>query len=531
VALPAEAEKVAALRSRLSYLPTWGISKQVTTSSQHFAMPVTPYELLGRLPDFVAQLRTTPPVRVESSVFEVKGWCDSEGELWKEATDAAVCFANSEGGIVLIGLDNQRLIEEAPRCPHEKVTPEWLQESVRMHSHPPVECTACRLGEAVPATPEAAKQCIVLLVPRKSVAGMHRTHRDVCLVRHGGRCEVDHLSSQDDHTSILLDGAGLESLSKESLHWAFTNHVVRPRQPQRWRESRRSIEDLLVDFNLVTPREKGTAITLAAALLFGKKEFLSRLTGSAFLRVTFNDSGSASSEPYTVYIQQNIADTFRDLWTRRGDLAACTASSLPEKCLRELVVNALIHRSYRSPEPVNVRITPDHLLEIQNPGGFLRNLSPRNLINASPVHRNPLLTEAAALLGFCEKSGSGIDIVYQEAVASGHDFPYFDGDADAFSAIVPLQRDTNLAKFIRSRGREFTRLESLLVLKHLHKTPQADIGQLARVIERPVDFTESLLQELIKRQIIQEDHASFSLSGPVRYEIENPADRDQGTLF
>jgi ATP-dependent DNA helicase RecG len=494
-------------------------------------MPMTPYELIGRLPDFVNQLRTTPPDQVKRSIFEVREWCGNEQDLWKEATDAAVCMANTDGGIVLFGLDPQRLIDEAPPCPHEKVTPEWLEASVRQHSNPPVECTACRLGEAVPATPSAAQNCLVLLVPRRTIAGMHRTHRGVAFIRHGDRCEVDHLSSQDDHSSLLLDGAGLESLSKESLNWAFTNHIVRPRQPQRWRESRRSIEDLLMDFNLVSPREKGAAVTLAAALLFGSKEFLSSLTGSAFLRVTLNRSEGASSEPYTIHIQQNIADTFRDLWMRRGDLAGCTPSSLPEKCLRELVVNALLHRSYRSSEPVNVRITPDHLLEIQNPGGFLRNLGPRNLINASPVHRNPLLTEAAALLGFCEKSGSGIDIVYHEAVASGHDFPCFDGDAEAFTAIVPLELDTNFARFIRSRGKDFTRLESLLVLKHLHKTPQADIGQLARVIERPVEFTESLLQELSRRQVIQEDHARYGLSDPVRDEIENPPDRDQGTLF
>ena len=500
-------------------------------SFQHFGMPMTPYDLLARLPRLVEQLRATPPGRVDRGILEVKGWCNNERDLWKEATDAAVCLANADGGIVLVGLDNDCLIDQAPPCPHENVTPEWLKELVRKYSHPPVECTACRLGEAVPAAPIAAKDCIVLLVPRKTIVGMHRTHHGVCLIRHGDRCDVDHLSSQDDYSRTLLDEAGFDSLSRESLQWAFTNHVVRPRQPLRWRDSGRSVEDLLMDFNLVCSRGTGTSITLAAALLFGKKQFLSRLTGSTFLRVTVVGSGTPPADPYTVHIQQNIVDTFRDLWTRRGDLSACTASSIPERCLRELVVNALIHRSYRASEPVNVRITPDHLIEIQNPGGFLRNLGPRNLINASPVHRNPLLTEAAALLGFCEKSGSGIDIVYQEAVASGLDFPYFDGDAEAFSALVPLQRDTNFAQFIRNRGKDFTRLESLLILKHLHKTPQADVGQLARVIERPAGFTESLLRELSKRQVIQEDHACFSLSDPVRYEIENPADHDQGTLF
>src|SRR5260370_13111016 len=99
-------------------------------------------------------------------------------------------------------------------------------------------------------------------------------------------------------------------------------------------------------------------------------------------------------------------------------MAAYMGTTAPDRCLRELLVNALIHRSYRSSGPINIRINPDQLFEIQNPGGFLRNLSPQNLINANPVHRNRLLTEAMTLLGFCEKSGSGIDVVYQEAIAS-----------------------------------------------------------------------------------------------------------------
>lgn len=492
---------------------------------------MTPYDLLARLPAFVEQLKTTPAAGAEGGIFEVKGWGVNERGLSKETTNAAVCLANTDGGIILVGLEEDCLLDQALPCPHERVTPNWLQESVRKNSHPPVDCTACTLGEVAPSAPDAARKCIVLLVPQKTILGVHRTQSGVCLVRRGGHCEVDHLTSQDDFTGIVIEDAGLDSLSKESLQWAFSNHVVRPRQPQRWRESQRSIEDLLADFNLVTTSGTRPAVTTAAALLFGKKEMLNRLAGSTMMRVTVNGPVSPSSEPYTVTIQQNIVDTFRDLWSQRGDLAACTAAALPERCLRELVVNALIHRSYRSQEPVNVRISPEHLLEIQNPGGFLRNLGPENLINASPVHRNRLLTEAAALFGFCEKSGSGIDIVYQEAVASGHDFPYFDGDADAFTAIVPLEKDTNFAKFLHFRGKEFARLESLLVLKRLHKSPQADIGQLARVIQRPAGYTESLLQDLIKRRVIREDHALYSLSEPVRYEIDYPADRDQGTLF
>jgi predicted HTH transcriptional regulator len=142
-----------------------------------------------------------------------------------------------------------------------------------------------------------------------------------------------------------------------------------------------------------------------------------------------------------------------------------------------------------------------------------------------------LLSEAVALLGFCERSGSGIDLVYEEAVASGHDFPYFDGDSEAFSAIVPLQRDTNFAKFIRYRAKEFTRLESLLIIKHLQKVGEAGVSELSGVVQRPTEFTETVLRDLAGRLVLKKENSQFSLSEPVRHEIEHPLDRDQRTLF
>jgi hypothetical protein len=51
------------------------------------------------------------------------------------------------------------------------------------------------------------------------------------------------------------------------------------------------------------------------------------------------------------------------------------------------------------------------------------------------------------------------------------------------------------------------------------------------IIERPVEFTESPLQELSGRLVIQEDRTRLSLSGPLRDEIDYPADHDRGNVF
>lgn len=489
--------------------------------------------LLSHLLAFLADLQRCPPHEVERGKFEVKSWCTDERELWKEVCDAAICLANSDGGLVLVGPKDRELLQFTAPCPHPHVSPEWLKDQVQRFSVPPVECSGHWLRDVCDHVPSAAERCIIVAVPRRRILGLHRTHRGVCLVRHGDSCDVDHLAPEDDYTGIAVERASIASLSRESMQWAFKSSAHGPRSHLRWRSASRSVDDLLVDFGLVRSDGPEKFPTLASLLLFGTKEALARLTEGPFFRITVTGLQQPWTDPFTVTVQQNVADTLRDIWTRQGPVYAHAGAAMPEGCFHELIVNALIHRSYRALEPINIRIAPGRLFEIQNPGGFLRGLNPQNLINCSPVHRNRLLTEAVALLGFCEKSGSGIDIVYQEALAFGHDFPYFAGDAEAFSAMLPLERHSNFAKFVQYRGKDFTRLESLLMIKHLHKNQRATLDDLARIAQRPPDLTRDIVRDLVRRQILVEADAPsmVSLSAAVMDEIERPLDRNQPTLF
>lgn len=276
-------------------------------------------EALQSLREFVEKLETKPPCDVERGTFEVKGWCRTERELWKLVVDAVVCLANAEGGAVLVGPDDGQRIQLTRPCPHPGVSPEWLREQIRKFSHPPVECSAHRLKDLYSSLPGTAGQALVVLVPRKRIMGVHTTHAGVCLIRHQDNCEIDHLASADDYSAIVVERASLESLSPKSLQWAFGNTAVRPRTHLKWRQSRRSVDDLLSDFNLIYPGDGRTfAVTLAAILLFGKDEALAQLDEGTFLRITVRQGNSVTGMPYTLLLRQNIVDTLRDIWTREG---------------------------------------------------------------------------------------------------------------------------------------------------------------------------------------------------------------------
>lgn len=102
-----------------------------------------------------------------------------------------------------------------------------------------------------------------------------------------------------------------------------------------------------------------------------------------------------------------------------------TANYSPE-ALRELLMNAVLHRFYDSTAPVRFYWFSDHI-EIQSPGGLYGKASPENF-PAQNSYRNPVLAEALKTLGFVNRFGRGV-FRAQEALQRNGNRPaefYFD---------------------------------------------------------------------------------------------------------
>jgi len=80
---------------------------------------------------------------------------------------------------------------------------------------------------------------------------------------------------------------------------------------------------------------------------------------------------------------------------------------IPEEVLRELILNAMVHRDYFSEGRVLIEIFKDRV-EISNPGGLLFD---RKDFGKKSISRNPLLVDLVHRLGLVEKVGSGINRV------------------------------------------------------------------------------------------------------------------------
>ena len=78
----------------------------------------------------------------------------------------------------------------------------------------------------------------------------------------------------------------------------------------------------------------------------------------------------------------------------------------PTVAVRELLLNAIMHRSYESNAPVRFYWYDDRI-EIQNPGGLYGMASPENFPTQTD-YRNPVIAEAMATLGYVNKFGRGV---------------------------------------------------------------------------------------------------------------------------
>lgn len=108
-----------------------------------------------------------------------------------------------------------------------------------------------------------------------------------------------------------------------------------------------------------------------------------------------------------------------------GDLQRQDKPVIPQRVIREALVNALMHRSYRSHSPVQI-IRYANRLEIRNPGFSLK--SPEHLGEPGSEPRNPRMAAVLHETRFAETKGSGIRVMRETMEQAGLTPPLFESD-------------------------------------------------------------------------------------------------------
>jgi len=118
----------------------------------------------------------------------------------------------------------------------------------------------------------------------------------------------------------------------------------------------------------------------------------------------------------------------------------------PIKAIREIILNALIHRDYSihtENEPIRLTIFDDRI-EISNPGGLYGRLSLDELGKVRSDIRNPFIASILEILEVTENRYSGVPTIYAEMKKAGLMEPKFESVRGTFKVTLYNSKKTDI---------------------------------------------------------------------------------------
>lgn len=193
------------------------------------------------------------------------------------------------------------------------------------------------------------------------------------------------------------------------------------------------------------------------------------------------------------------------------------------RAFREAFVNALVHRDYGSLGAVHVKLDEDGM-NISNPGGFVEGVNLDNLLVADPRSRNPLLADTIKRIGLAERTGRGIDRIFEGMLRYGRPAPDYSmssaytvsvrmaaGDADLDFLQMILQREEQTGGTMP--------LDSLIILSRLREERRLATTDLSAAVQKPESLARASLEKLVEAGLVEAHGASrgrsYTLSAKV----------------
>lgn len=192
-----------------------------------------------------------------------------------------------------------------------------------------------------------------------------------------------------------------------------------------------SCEQLLHDSEAITDE----GVTYAALILFGKKAALKRFLPQAEIIFEYRSSNASGPASQREEFRAGFFSCFNRLWelvNLRNDTQHYQEGffifdipTFNESAVREAILNAVSHRNYQLAGSVFIRQYPDKL-SIESPGGLPSGITLENILDRQ-VPRNRRIAEILALCGLVERSGQGMNIIFETSVKEAKQLPDFSG--------------------------------------------------------------------------------------------------------
>lgn len=433
----------------------------------------------------------------------------------KSVADAVVGLANAQGGVLYIGIDDNGTISGLRS--EKWRNPKKAAAFISNYTVPPLLLET----DLVPA--EKDRWVLTIKVPKAQ--GLCAT-RDGKVLRR--RIKVDgrpeNIPMFPQEYSGRLSELGLLDYSAQVLpesSYADIDAQERNRLRKLIRVNRSESalleladEDLDKALGVVRAVDGKLRPTVAGLLLLGKKKSIATLLPTS--KVAFQVlTGTDVRE--NIEVQLPLLSTFEELLYRfsawnpeqefQEGLFRVSVPEFSERAFREGIVNALCHRDYTRLGSVVVQVSNEGLL-ILSPGGFIDDITQDNLLTADPRGRNPLLSDMFKRIGLAERTGRGIDRIFEGSILYGRPLPdYSESTSDSVHLFIPrMKADFNFHRLIlscRENHPELLTMSTLMILSLLRSERRLALPNLVELCHLSAVRVQRQIEILLKEGFIE----------------------------
>ena len=362
---------------------------------------------------------------------------------WNELAKDCISFANAQGGFIFIGIeDKEKLPPESQRITDENL-PDTIQKNIVQR--------CINVSVAVTIATAANKAEYIQVQIFRNAQTIASTTDGKYYVRVHDECKP---VPPDEMARLAADKNAFVWEEQTTKKVALTQFDEQKRNTflKEIRNSARvsnfikeMSDDEILDFYFF---QKNGYLTNLGILWVGKRNDRASLLYPPAIQIIRYDN---QDEKVWKFLLDNYFDNPKELlekglndvpdWQESMEVSEGmfrkNVPFFPIEVVRELLVNALVHRTYTTRGDIFINIFPDRM-EIHSPGRLPFGVTPKNILSQS-IRRNEHLSKVFYDLGLMEKEGSGYDLVYAKLLGSGKPLPIVRETDERVTVIVEKQ--------------------------------------------------------------------------------------------
>ena len=400
----------------------------------------------------------------------------------QETIESVCAFANKKGGTIFIGLKSREKILGLQVG--EESVQNWLNE-IKSKTDP-AQIPDVELMEY------GGKTLVALTVRESAIKP----------VAVQGRCFMRRENSNHVMSPVEISDAMLQT---QNSSWDYVLDESGSMEDISLEKIERSIERInsrgyhltmdAVDFLRKNRLLREDKLTFAAEMLFAKEWHMNTAVQMGFFQspTIIRDRDEAHGD-----LVSQVDQVFN--FVKKHINCAVVISGKPENdlvwdypldALRELVLNMIVHRDYRSPSESCVKVFQDHI-EFFNPGKLPDDMTVDDLVNGRYLStlRNKAIANHFHQLGEIEKYGSGVTRVIRLFRAAGLRDPKFEM-MGAGVRVTVFARDADK----QESGRNTPEITEKTTEKATEKATEKTTEKILEALRRNPDATTQMLAE------------------------------------